>query len=333
MSACELTKDPKPRVKEGVTLFGSDGCLKHTGVFFPRPQTLQNTKLNVIVWLHGMDVEEIKPLFDENGSKVRQAVLDSQKDVVLVAPFLGHKWVTLEDPKPGDKVVRKDGKVKVVHGSLGLGKLGQGVGMQQYLEEVLKALANYQKTVSGNPDAAPPNLQIEKLVLACHSGGGVLMREATDTLGDFKKNGILKECWGFDCLYAPVNPWYTWASTLTSATLFFYYGQGTSSGVAGIPVEFWRKVYGSPQEPVKTPLKHVRLAPAVMGVEDDSVAFQSVDALKAKSKPSNRYEEIRKQVDPWLDNTSKYWDILFNAAYDHYKVASALFSPRIKVLF
>src|SRR5262249_37027008 len=160
----------------------------------------------------------------------------------------------------GDKNVDKDGKVKVVHGSLGLGKLGQGVGLQQYLEEVLKALASYQQTVAAQANASTPNYQIDKLALACHSGGGVLMRQATDTLGAFKKNGILKECWGFDCLYAPVDPWVQWAQGLKSTTLYLYYGKGTSSWAAGIPVEFWRKVYGSPKEPTTTPLQHVKLA-------------------------------------------------------------------------
>src|SRR5262249_15623410 len=146
-------------------------------------------------------------------------------------------------------------------------------------------------------------------------------------------NGILKECWGFDCLYAPADPWFQWARGLTSATLYFYYGQGTDPAAGGIPVEFWRLVYGSPKQPTKTPLAHVRLAPAVAGVEQDSVAFQSVAAIAAKAKPGNRYEEIRKKVDLWLDNTAAYWQILDPVAYDHYQVVTALFGQRIRVLF
>jgi hypothetical protein len=332
MSTCELKQDPKPAVKEGLTLYGLNGCLAHTGVYVPKPQTLASGKLNVIVWLHGMYVDEIKPLFDADGSQVRQAVRDSSKDVVLIAPFLGHKWVTRELPQPGQKPDGKDGKVKVVHGSLGLGKLGQGVGMQQYLQEILGALANFQKSVSSHPDAPAPNIKIDKLVLACHSGGGELMRTASDTLDDFRTNNLV-ECWGFDCLYGPVDPWFQWASSHIDATLFLYYGQGTSPANGGVPVEFWRRIYGSPKQPQKAPLNHVKLAPAVAGVEQDAVAFQSVADIAAKSNTTNNYEKIRKQVDPLLDDTAAYWKILNPVAFTHYQVVTGLFGQRIQALF
>jgi hypothetical protein len=111
-------------------------------------------------------VRDIQYLFRADESKVREQVNASGKNVVLWAPFFGHKKSRTE-------------------GAYDVGALGEGGGCQEYLDGVMKAIGSFKKV-------AAPN--VGSLVLACHSGGGVAMRRMVEALGDLK--GKLKECWG-----------------------------------------------------------------------------------------------------------------------------------------
>jgi hypothetical protein len=60
------------------------------------------------------------------------------------------------------------------------------------------------------------------------------------------------------------------------------------------------------------------------------VAFQSSEDIKAKAKSGNRYEEIRKKVDPLLDDPTKYWPAIIRLGLKgHYQVVSQLLGSRI----
>src|SRR5439155_10813414 len=86
-------------------------------------------------------------------------------------------------------------------GSLDLGELGTGTGCQTYLENVLDGIGRLQKSIA---KYATSDLTLGKLILAGHSAGGALMREASKHLGVFKDN--LEQCWGFDCFYDDEYP-------------------------------------------------------------------------------------------------------------------------------
>jgi hypothetical protein len=204
---CDLVKDDV-KTFPGLTLFSKPGstCMKPTGVYLPPKHSDTDNALNVVLWLHGWYVKSHKYLFHSDGTRVREQVLGSSKDVVLVAPFLGHQ-------------------VSEVEGNYSVADLGTAKWGERYLNEVLNALARFQ-----NP-SAPPTLSIKSLIIACHSGGGAGMRNLVGTLGKYQAN--LKECWGFDCLYgARIKPddatfWYQWAKGKDGRPLSIIYGPST----------------------------------------------------------------------------------------------------------
>jgi hypothetical protein len=87
-----------------------------------------------------------------------------------------------------------------------------------------------------NPSSPPP-LFIKNLVIACHSGAGAGMRNLVGTLGKYQP--MLKECWGFDCLYRNSDPkkpssvpddatfWYDWTSGKNGCPLYIFFGPST----------------------------------------------------------------------------------------------------------
>jgi hypothetical protein len=205
---CELEKDDV-KTFPGLTLFSKSRstCMKPTGVYLS-PKHLDTKKaLDVVLWLHGWYVKNHKHLFHSDEARVRQQVLSSSKDVVLIAPFLGQKFEKDDD---GDYDVS----------DLKTAKWGE-----QYLNEVLKALARFL-----NP-SSPHDLDIKNLAIACHSGGGAGMRNLVGTLGKYQPK--LKECWGFDCLYgeSPIPDdatfWYQWMLGKDARPLHIVYGPST----------------------------------------------------------------------------------------------------------
>jgi hypothetical protein len=77
--------------------------------------------------------------------------------------------------------------------------------------------------------------EIGEVVLACHSGGGSpMLRLAINSPNKF----MIRECWGFDCLYSGKDDkgnkrytqpdrWLYWAKKNTDKKLFIYYYTST----------------------------------------------------------------------------------------------------------
>jgi hypothetical protein len=207
--ACELTKEDIDTFP-GVTLFSKSGnCLKPTGVYIPPAHAESANTLNVVIWLHGFYVNDHRYLFHGDPAQPRRQVLDSGRDIVLIAPFLGHAYVDA------------DGNVL---GNYNVSDLGRAKWGESYLDGVLGGLARAQ-----NPSSASP-LSIQNLFIACHSGGGSAMRKLVGTLGKYQSK--LKECWGFDCLYQTTAPddatfWYDRTSGKDGCPLYVYFGPST----------------------------------------------------------------------------------------------------------
>jgi hypothetical protein len=206
---CEL-KIEDINTYPGVTLFSKPGnCLKPTAVYIPPTHVAANNALNVVVWLHGFYVNDHRFIFHADPAHVRQQVLNSSRDVVLIAPFLGHEYIDANKHAVGD---------------FSVSALGDGNWGENYLNEVLAALARVL-----NPSAPPP-LLIKNLVIACHSGGGAGMRNLAGTLGKYQP--MLRECWGFDCLYQRSAPddatfWYGRTSGKDGCPLYIFFGPST----------------------------------------------------------------------------------------------------------
>jgi hypothetical protein len=203
---CELEQD-SVKTFPGLTLFSKRGlCMKPTGVYLPPKHVSTKNALDVVLWLHGWYVKDHKQLFHSDEARLREQVLNSSKDAVLIAPFLGQKFK------------REDTGYDLT--DLKRAKWGE-----HYLNEMLTALARFQ-----NP-SFPPVLDVKTLTIACHSGGGVGMRYLVGTLGKYQPK--LKECWGFDCLYgADASPddatfWYQWMSGKEARPLHIVYGPST----------------------------------------------------------------------------------------------------------
>lgn len=166
--------------------------------------------VNIVLWIHGFYVNNETFLFSGDKAIIREQVSKSGKNVILVAPFLGY----------GDL---NDSRNYSANRKL----LSSASWGERYLQAVLGKLA------SSLGYAGPVLLRIQKLIVACHSGGGVGMRSLVDTLGGFR--ATLSECWGFDCVYGGAKSWYTWKANPDNAKvkLSIVYGWGTANGEKG----------------------------------------------------------------------------------------------------
>src|SRR4051795_9039073 len=126
--------------------------MKPTAVYLPPKHVTSETKFDVVIWLHGFDVRDHEFLFRSDPARLREQVRDSGRDVVLVAPFLGYEYA-VGDSFAGNYSVK----------DLAAPKWGE-----RYLDEILAAMSDF--LVPGL--RSRPQLQIGKLVIACHSGGG-----------------------------------------------------------------------------------------------------------------------------------------------------------------
>jgi hypothetical protein len=210
--SCELEEDDIGTFP-GVTLFTKPDahCIKPTAVYFPPKHAASSKKLDVVLWLHGFYVKDHKCLFRGDLARIREQVRDSGKDVVLIAPFLGFEYAV------GDSVA----------GNYDIKDLATPRWGERYLDQIIAAISQFQ-----TPNVKPPSLlQIGKLVIACHSGGGNGMRNLVGSLGKYQSS--LTACWGFDCLYgASANPddatfWYQWLSGPNASALDIIYGPST----------------------------------------------------------------------------------------------------------
>lgn len=185
--------------------------MKPTAVYLPPKHVTSETKFDVVVWLHGFYVRDHEFLFRSDPARLREQVRDSGRDVVLVAPFLGYEYAVGES----------------FAGNYSVKDLAAPKWGERYLDEILGALAKYL----GSPSGSLPQLQIDRLIIACHSGGGNAMRNLVGSLGRYQSN--LKACWGFDCLYgAKTQPddatfWYQWLSGQNDTQLEIVYGPST----------------------------------------------------------------------------------------------------------
>jgi hypothetical protein len=199
--------------KEDQRTAGGD-CVRPTIIYLPKKTV--KPPLNVILRLHGFFVYDFrKNIFGPDtapspgNNKLRESVDNTGKDVVLIAP-----WCDYQD---------------YTSGLLTLGDLTkvQG-GVQAYLDKILGLIAQQPGVSSTSLDTKS---SVDKFALACHSGGGRLLREITGVLGP-DLGPKLKECWGFDCMYESGHEYACWADSLPSVlgsdtSFYFYLASGT----------------------------------------------------------------------------------------------------------
>jgi hypothetical protein len=353
MSVCKL-KDLNDTSVKGTTLITvtdnprdpAGDCVRPTIIYLPNKTV--KPPLNVILWLHGFYVGDYtKNIFGmdttNHTNKLRESADSAGQDVVLIAP-----WCEYQDMKTG---------------YLSLGKLANDPsGVQNYLDKVLSLLPQQ----SGASTTALSTSNVERFVLACHSGGGRLMREISEVLGP----GLgpkLKECWGFDCMYESGHEYACWADALPSrlgsdTSFYFYLAGGTIYGTRGPVwpnfVDFWRFAYGTPAKPEPQRMANVFLAPALndpqrMENMSDNDIFQSYEAIADKERkieasatdpkqpkqpPLSPYEEFRLKLDrainvPKPKGMDDWGDQVSSKVKSHYGSVQDLLAPRIKGLF
>jgi hypothetical protein len=194
-----------------IPLGGNSPAVSMTGIFIPSGYRV-NSQVDLIVYLHGHDIRKCKkeslPCTPETISikrywnkafykhfAFREGVNASGKNVILVAPTLGPRsqegWLT----NPG--------------------------GFDRYLNQVITALSTY-----GPYKSMQQPLTMGNIILACHSGGGRVMRLLV-SLSDRAVSKV-RECWGFDCLYGKAidDSWLKWAKDNPRVTLYIHYGNG-----------------------------------------------------------------------------------------------------------
>ena len=345
MSACQLKEDTKFHITAGDhTLYsestekGTD-CTKRapgynpTAVYIPAKHNAKAVDLNVILWMHGFYVTDHKNIFSPAKDmdpmlreSVSKACEDSGKDVVLIAPYLGHRWMV-----PG-----KDGKYHATGDDLGL-----KIGVQPYLDDILDQIAN--ELYPGS------KLSLKNLIIAGHSAGGGLMQDATKTM-DQKYLEKLKECWGFDCMYQDYGCWADGLRPPEGVNFFFYLADSSSKTRFK---DLWKFAYGTPQKPDPhimhnlhlapsatlyraPPAKGVRRPPPPEGIAFESLAdsevFQSLDDIEQKERNGlnlTPYEKFRKQVDPLLDHGGTEFEDALRPLMSHFGVVQKVLKTRV----
>lgn len=316
MSQPALQEDRSNSIGGIVLKSVGNGWLRPTGVFLSDLSMIgDGAPLTVLLWFHGHRVRDIAALFYQEQTRLLPAVLAAKKRLILVAPHLG--WFQTREKT-----------------DYNASALGGGSTTALYLDQVLGALSDWYGASVNPPGKDPvptPRFTLGDLYVAGHSGGGTGIRASVAALGGYQ--AMLRECWGFDCLYAPGQTWYEWAKARGGIPLYFYYGDGTTPADRADVLGFWRLVYGTLNRPlpVGQRMLNVFLAPSLPGTEIDRVAFQTSQDIKRKGRPGNRYEEVRLKVDPLLDNTSAYWSALLREGlFGHYRVVSELLGPRIR---
>jgi peptidoglycan hydrolase-like protein with peptidoglycan-binding domain len=170
-----------------------------TGIFIP-DKFVPGAAADIILYLHGFKAEAIRrqgidqywnsPRFPYGA--LREGVNASDRNVILVAPTLGSRSET--------------------------GRLTVPSGLDAYIEQVLAALRAYGPyRESGSAPA------LGNLILACHSGGGLPMRQLAG--GRNKALAQIRECWGFDCTYNRGDDvfWAGWAGARPNTKVYIYY--------------------------------------------------------------------------------------------------------------
>ncbi len=230
-----VLKEVEHPVWPGRTFFTKSvsGDMLPAAVYMPPNHNPSANMLNVLLFLHGYYVGSTAALTNSDNCRLCEQVINSGRDIVLVAPWLGYKW-----------------GLGAENGTLQTGRLANAKYGESFLKAILAALP-VPRAAAAPPPAAPaaapgadavsgagtvvnapkpPKLDIANLILACHSAGGVGMRNIVRTLGAFEAK--LKECVGLDCLYTGGNDgdakfWYNRAREPGVCPEFFYYGPST----------------------------------------------------------------------------------------------------------
>src|ERR1043165_2976898 len=221
-------EDPSP--VRGQTYFSDSSLgnwIKPTGIYISPGVDFDSGTVDILIWLHGYYVPGIKQFFSSDPSKVRQAVLASGKEVILVVPYLGNGGV-------GDastyNVSDMDGRwgenfLRQVLNALGVGHSARGY-IPPWKRNDLSLAGAPQASAMGTP------IGLGNLVIACHSGGGQAMRNLVNSLGTYSRH--LAECWGFDCLYGvhahpdDASFWYNWVQGGNGRPLYISFGSSTA---------------------------------------------------------------------------------------------------------
>jgi hypothetical protein len=179
-----------------------------TGIFIPQNFRIE-PQIDIILYLHGHHRGGAWPTtltIDQYWDRTRHPYFDfreglnaTRKNAILVAPTLGPRSES--------------------------GKLIQRGGFDSYMDGVLTALSQFgpYRVNSQRPT-------VRSVILACHSGGGWPMRRLATSPSRYE--AIIKECWGFDCLYnsGDEDAWASWAKAHPSSRLYIHYGSGGTAG-------------------------------------------------------------------------------------------------------
>jgi len=282
---CELEIDTDdPKKSPGLTLYtnlykykgknvkpkGDTKCFgKDVGVYIPpaclnSSNKLLGAQLSVVLWLHGMDVRDPVDFFRNNRSDVRDQVRKSGIAVVVIVPHLGHRfWGT--DKATGEAVAEGD--------TLSLGDFGG-----KALDEVLAGL-------NAKAGGSAPKLTIKNLVIACHSGGGAVMRQLAKAIGNFDKK--LNACWGFDCLYSRGDAkfWYDWVKE-NDVPLYIVFGNTTMcQSIWLYSMKNGRADAGTTKEKAKTACDETKFG-HILDPADKSKKVQKIFVAIANATPT-----------------------------------------------
>jgi peptidoglycan hydrolase-like protein with peptidoglycan-binding domain len=169
-----------------------------TGIFLPvgfQPQP----QVDLIIYLHGhkgpsgvSTSATIADFWTRSEYRLREGLNESAKNAILVAPTLGAK--------------SSAGKIT-----------DEKFGLDWYVDQIRKALVE-----DGPYKGASQPPAIGSIVLACHSGGGLAMRQLA--LMNHRYSPNIREFWGFDCLYSTADP-KLWRMAMSgrNAQLFIYF--------------------------------------------------------------------------------------------------------------
>jgi hypothetical protein len=218
---CKLT-DARHKMWPGRTFFttSNDGEMLPTAVYMPPNHVEASRILNVLLYFHGWYVGSQEDLINNDKSRLCEQVINSGRDVVLVAPFLGSKWA-----KGDGKALHTDRFGQAGYGERFLKAILDALGAAISASAAPKRVPGVDAISGAGPIVGP--FQIKNLVIACHSGGGVAMRNVVQTLGQFESS--LRECIGLDCLYESGDAkfWFDRAKKPGTPLACFVFGPST----------------------------------------------------------------------------------------------------------
>lgn len=311
---CKLA-DAQHKMWPGRTFFttSNDGEMLPTAVYMP-PNHIEAARiLNVLLYFHGWYVGSQHALINTDKSRLCEQVINSGRDVVLVAPWLG------------SKSAKGDGQA--FHTDL-FGQAGYG---ERFLKAILDALgaaisasAAPRKirdvdAISGAGPIVGP-FRIKNSVIACHSGGGVAMRNVVQTLGQFESS--LRECIGLDCLYDDGDAKFWFDRARKPGTPLAYFVFGPSTRRESIKLYLMAKgradALGNELNPAAPALANLTVRPghiphfgyggvttnvtsAIDGVMDDAITTPPAAPAKGKPPPA-KAAAAKRFVDQAVDN-------------------------------